>query len=200
MAEPIFLFAPGAGAPSSHSWMKHWFRLLGKIGRVRTFDYPYMIQKRTRPDRLPVLIAAHRALLVSVQKSQRGPIVLIGKSMGSRIGCHVALEETVHAVVCLGYPLCGAGDRAKMRDEVLLKLKTPILFVQGTRDPFCPLDLLESVRSRMVSVNRLEIVADGDHSLAVAKRALKATGESQSDTDVRVLERIEAFVANPKRR
>jgi hypothetical protein len=52
----------------------------------------------------------------------------------------------------------------------------------------------------MVSVNRLEIVADGDHSLAVAKRALKATGESQSDTDVRVLERIEAFVANPKRR
>ena len=157
-----------------------------------------MIQKRARPDRLPVLIGAHRAALARVRKGHRGSIVLIGKSMGSRIGCHVALEEKVHAVVCLGYPLCGAGDRAKMRDEVLLNLRTPVLFVQGTRDPLCPLELLESVRTRMVSVNRLEIVDDGDHSLAVAQRTLKAREETQADADARVLKRIEAFVKNPK--
>jgi uncharacterized protein len=194
----LFLFAPGAGAPSSHPWMRRWVRLLRRIGKVRTLDYPYMIQKRTRPDRLPVLVAAHRAALARVRKSHRGSIVLIGKSMGSRIGCHVALEEKVHAVVCLGYPLCGGGDHSKMRDEVLLKLRTPILFVQGTRDPLCPMDLLESVRTRMVSVNRLEVVADGDHSLIVAKRTLKTTGETQADADARVLKRIEAFVNSPK--
>ncbi len=61
------------------------------------------------------------------------------------------------------------------------------------------MDLLESVRTRMVSVNRLEVVADGDHSLAVAKRTLKATGETQADADARVLKCIEAFVKRTKR-
>ena len=140
------------------------------------------------------IIAAHRAALAKVRKGHRGVIVLIGKSMGSRIGCHVALEDKVSAVICLGYTLCGAGDRAKMRDEVLLQLQTPILFVQGTRDPLCPLDLLKSVRARMVCHNRMEIVTGGDHSLAVAKRALKSKEETQADTDARLMQRIEESV------
>ena len=69
--------------------------------------------------------------------------------MGGRVGCHVALVDPVQAVICFGYPLCGAGDRTKLRDQVLLELKVPILFVQGTRDPLCPLELLEDVRKRM---------------------------------------------------
>lgn len=197
MAETLFLFAPGAGAASSHPWMKRWARSLRRIGRVATVDYPYMVEGRKRPDRLGVLIAAHRAALESARTIHRGPIVLIGKSMGSRVGCHVALEEKVHAIVCLGYPLCAMGDPTKLRDEVLIKLKTPILFVQGTRDSLCPLDLLEPVRKRMKAVNRLEVVHDGDHSLLVAKRTLKARSETQGDVEADLIERIEAFVGNP---
>jgi predicted alpha/beta-hydrolase family hydrolase len=197
MATPLFLLAPGAGAPSTHPWMRRWARLLQKIGTVRTLDYPYMIKGRKRPDRLPDLIAVHQAALVKARKSHRGTIVLIGKSMGSRVGCHVALEEKVHAIVCLGYPLCGAGNRNKMRDEVLLKLTTPILFVQGSRDPLCPLVLLRSVRSRMRTVNKLQIVEDGDHSLSVAKRTLKANDETQADIEVSILKCIGAFLADP---
>ena len=41
------------------------------------------------------------------------------------------------------------GDRAKLRDQVLLSLGTPMLFVQGTRDKLCPLDLLaDGARAR----------------------------------------------------
>lgn len=68
--------------------------------------------------------------------------------MGSRVDCHLALEAEVAAVICLKYPLCGAGDPSKQRDQVLLALMTPVLFVQGTRDPLCPLALLEKMRSR----------------------------------------------------
>src|ERR1700761_644330 len=101
----LFLFAPGAGAPASHPWMKRWSKELRTIGKVRALDYPYMLESRRRPDRLPSLIAAHRAALAKVKAAHKGTIVLIGKSMGSRIGCHVALEDKVSAVICLGYPL-----------------------------------------------------------------------------------------------
>ena len=179
--------------------MRHWAKLVGGIGRVEILDYPYMLEHRKRPDPLPRLIAAQREAFTRAKRKFRGPVILIGKSMGSRVGCHLALEVKVHAVVCLGYPLCGAGDRNKLRDEVLLKLTAPILFVQGTRDRLCPQDLLDAVRSRMKATSRLEIVQDGDHSLTVAKRTLKASGESQADVDTRVLKRIKAFVKNPKR-
>jgi len=179
--------------------MRHWAKLVGGIGRVEILDYPYMLEHRKRPDPLPRLIAAQREAFTRAKRKFRGPVILIGKSMGSRVGCHLALEVKVHAVVCLGYPLCGAGDRNKLRDEVLLKLTAPILFVQGTRDRLCPQDLLDAIRSRMKATSRLEIVQDGDHSLTVAKRTLKASGESQADVDTRVLKRIKAFAKNPKR-
>src|SRR5271166_6611172 len=117
-----FLLAPGAGAPSSHPRMRTFARLLGSLGRVEAFDYPYAIEGRKRPDPQPKLIAAHRAALAALRQSHDGPIVLAGKSMGGRIGCHVALVEPVEAVICLGYPLCGAGERSNLRDQVLLDL------------------------------------------------------------------------------
>lgn len=194
MASPIFLFAPGAGAPSSNSWMRHWTDLLRAIGAVRSFDYPYMSEGRKRPDPLPKLIAFHREVLRQSRQSHGGPVVLIGKSMGSRVGCHVALEEEVNAVVCLGYPLCGGGDPRKMRDRVLRELATPILFVQGTRDPLCPLTLLDEVRAQMHAPNALHIIEGGDHSLNLTKGQLQAGGETQNDVDLRTLQRIGEFV------
>jgi predicted alpha/beta-hydrolase family hydrolase len=89
--KPFFLFAPGAGAPSSHPWMQCWKERLSQIGDAKTFDYDYMREGRKRPDHLPQLIAAHRAALAEVHPKTAGPIFLIGKSMGGRIGCHVAL-------------------------------------------------------------------------------------------------------------
>jgi predicted alpha/beta-hydrolase family hydrolase len=114
--------------------------------------------------------------------------------MGGRIGCHVSLEEKVDAVVCLGYPLCAMGDRTKLRDEVLRALNTPILFVQGTRDPLCPLDLLEQVRAEMKASNFLHIVEGGDHSLRVPKRQLELKSKTQEDIDQQILRAIAGFV------
>jgi len=189
---PVFLFAPGAGAPSSHPWIQRWKQRLTRIGEVETFDYDYMREGRRRPDRLPQLIAAHRAALAGVRAQTSGPIFLIGKSMGGRIGCHVALDEAVNGVVCLGYPLCAMGDRSKLRDQVLRDLRTPILFVQGTRDPLCPLDLLEKVRAEMNAPNFLHVVEGGDHSLIVRKKDLGS--ETQEDVDQRILKAIAEFV------
>jgi len=197
MARPFFLFAPGAGAPSSHPWMQNWQRRLATIGDVATFDYDYMRSGRKRPDSPNELIAAHRAALQQFRPNDTSAIILIGKSMGGRIGCHVALEEpAVNKLICLGYPLCGGGDPEKLRDKVLRELRTPILFVQGTRDPLCPLDLLEKVRGQMTAPNKLYVVEGGDHSLGVRKKDLGRTGETQEQVDDRIQQEIAGFVAN----
>jgi len=192
----FILFSPGAGAPSSHPWIQNWKRRLSETGEVETFDYDYMRAGRKRPDPLPQLIAAHRAALEAARERHRPDTTfLIGKSMGGRIGCHVSLEEKVDGVICLGYPLCAMGDRTKLRDEVLRALTAPILFVQGTRDSLCPLDLLEGVRTEMKAPNFLHLVEGGDHSLRVPKRQLQGMGETQDEVDQRIFKSISKFVS-----
>ena len=201
MPKVLFLFAPGAGAPSSHPWMQRWKTRLESIGAVATFDYDYMREGRKRPDPLPQLIAAHRAALADfgnreskIENRESENVFLIGKSMGGRVGCHLALDEKVSGVICLGYPLCAMGDRSKLRDQVLRSLGRPVLFVQGTRDPLCPLDLLAEVRAAMIAPNDLYIVEGGDHSLMVKKSDLASRGETQEEVEQKILARVAEFV------
>jgi len=195
--KPLFVFAPGAGAPSSNSWMQNWKDRLFEIGHVKIFDYDYMRERRKRPDPLPKLIAVHREALARAREKYAGArTFLIGKSMGGRVGCHVSLEEKVDGLICLGYPLCAMGDRTKLRDEVLRALTTAMLFVQGTHDSLCPLDLLERVRTEMKVPTSLHVVQGGNHSLRVAKHELQASGQTQEDINRQVLQVIAGFVSH----
>jgi predicted alpha/beta-hydrolase family hydrolase len=174
--------------------MRAWKNKLSTVGEVETFDYAYMQERRRRPDPLPLLVAAHREALHRARKSDDQPTILVGKSMGGRIGCHVSLEQPVNALVCFGYPLCGGGDPQRLRDKVLRDLRTPVLFVQGTRDTLCPLELLNNVRREMKAENFLHVVEGGDHSLIVTKTQLKTADETQDRVDERVLAAISQFV------
>jgi uncharacterized protein len=195
-----FLFAPGAGAPSTSAWMRAWGKRLATLGTVTPFDYAYQRAGKKSPDKPAVLVATHRAELERCRESHAGPIVLIGKSMGGRIGCHVTVElaqtgdtdAAPAALVCLGYPL--VAPRGAVRDEVLLALERPVLFVQGTRDALCPLERLAEVRPRMRAANELFVVEGGDHSLVVAKGTLSKQGLTQEDVDARILQVIATFV------
>lgn len=193
-----FLFAPGAGAPSSSAWMRAWSERLATLGAVSSFDYPYQRAGKKSPDRPPVLIAAHRAEVERCRAERAGPLVLVGKSMGGRIGCHVAVELAASggappsALICLGYPLVAPGGA--VRDQVLRELETPVLFVQGSRDAMCPLDRLAEVRGAMRAASALHVVEGGDHSLLVNKTTLRAQGQSQDSVDAAILGAIAAFV------
>lgn len=194
--KPAFLFAPGAGAPSSSEWMQGFAKRLARLGHVERFDYPYQLAGRRTPDRMPALVAAHRAAFEKLASTQEAPIVLIGKSMGGRIGCHLANElasERLRALVCLGYPLIG--QNGAMRDAVLLELEAPVLFVQGSRDPMCPLDTLREVQARMRAQHRTLVVEGGDHSLVVKKGDLAKSGLTQDAVYEHSVQRISDFLA-----
>ncbi len=181
--------------------MQDFAARLGRLGPVECFDYAYQVAGRRSPDRLPTLIATHRAAFERLEPRADQASVLIGKSMGGRIGCHLALELAKEntgkarpsALVCLGYPLIG--QNGSVRDEVLFALATPVLFVQGTRDAMCPLDKLEAVRARMSARSELHVVEGGDHSLTLTKTALKARGQTQADLMDQIVEQIRLFVA-----
>lgn len=135
------------------------------------------------------------------------------------MGCHVAVEDSekkIAAVICLGYPLVVQtnarraevslgihsfrlfwffffffkGQDGSKRDEVLLQLRVPILFIQGTRDALCPLKDLEEVQKKMTAPNELHVVDTGDHSLQVLKKSVK----SQSQVDEEILSVVNSFL------
>jgi predicted alpha/beta-hydrolase family hydrolase len=173
--------------------MKRWAERLGVLGRVVAFEYAYSLAGRKAPDKLPKLVAAHKEALDRAMKGPREHVVLAGKSMGSRVGCHLALEDDrPSALVCFGYPLRGAGGT--LRDEVLLALSKPILFVVGSRDPLCPLSDLERVRNKMRAPSALYVVSGGNHSLEVGKRELVRLGTSQADVEKRALASVGVFL------
>jgi uncharacterized protein len=194
---PVFLFAHGAGAGCKSDWMQRWITLLQTIGDVVPFDYPYMVKRgRGPPDRQPKLVAAHQEQLDQVLQDydEHRPVYLIGKSMGSRMGCHVAVDTQCHGIaglICFGYPLRGASG--KMRDQVLKDLPshTRILFLSGTRDRLCPLDSLRRTIKDMDASATLYVLEGGDHSLHVPKRKYSP----QPVYDAQLLSQIKSFVA-----
>ena len=196
MSAPLLLFAPGAGAPSTSAWMQAWRDRLTTVGQVVTFDYPYMKAGRRMPDRVPVLLAAHAQALAEARRDHPDAkrVFLVGKSMGSRMGCHLALEQPVDGVICLGYPLISGSSGAR-RDQVPLALQVPILFVQGTNDDLCPLAELEEVRAKMRAPSTLFVVPGGDHSLESSRA--KSQRAAVDASNAAVLSAIRTFVIGP---
>lgn len=192
MAEPLILFAHGAGVGSESRWMKGWTKRLAPLGRVIPFDYPYMAAGRRKPDELVVLLEAHLDALEQAREGHEGPVVLVGKSLGARVGCHLSLEEPIDALVCLGYPL--SGRRGRVVDDVLTQVTAPVLFVQGTRDPLCDLRSLAAVRASMPGPSQVFEVVGGDHSLVLGEAELAKRSITQKQADRLALKAIRAFL------
>ncbi len=166
-AEIVFLFAHGAGGAMDTPFMTKVARGLGERGiRVIRFEFPYMAARRTgkkggAPDRQPVLLETWRTV---IDDHGGGPRVAIGgKSLGGRMATMIADEMNVRGVICFGYPFHPPGKPEQLRTAHLQSLRTPALFLQGTRDPF---GRREEVAGYSLSPSiRIEWLPDGDHSL-----------------------------------
>jgi predicted alpha/beta-hydrolase family hydrolase len=114
--------------------------------------------------------------------------------MGGRIASHVVAEGyDVDALVFFGYPLHPPGRPERIRDEHLYQVKPPMLFVEGTRDPFCPLNTLEKVRKKLPGHSDVVVIDDGDHSFKVRK----GSGRMTTDAWTEVVERAAGWIAEP---
>jgi predicted alpha/beta-hydrolase family hydrolase len=153
-----------------------------------TFNYAYTEAGRKSPDRPPKLLAVHRAA-ADRMAGYVEDVVLIGKSMGGRIGSHLVGDEgwPARALAYLGYPLVPMGKGDPRPTDHLQRIEVPQYFVCGTRDRLSPPRLIGPLARRVPDGERL-VVDDGDHSL----RVLKRTGR----TDEEVLSGVVSAVAD----
>lgn len=192
-ASRFVVLAPGAGAPMTHEFMEVVAAgLVTRGNRVCRFDFLYTQAGRKAPDKQPVLEATFRAVLDGLAGERRGKhLVAGGKSMGGRIASHVAAAGAdVDALLFLGYPLHPPGRPERLRDEHLYDVMVPMLFVEGDRDPFCPLDTLEDVRKKLRAPSEVAVIAGGDHSFRVRKSSGRSTPQAWDE----VVERSAAWV------
>ena len=178
-APATLLLAHGAGAPMDSPFMEAIATGLADKGwRVVRFEFPYMAKarltgRRGGPDRLPVLLECFRDQL-NLEGGER-PLFLGGKSLGGRVASLLLdalsrggsaadkdLAETVRGGICLGYPFHPPGKPERLRTEHLQTLQTPMLILQGERDPF---GRPEEVAGYALSPQlQLQWIPHGDHS------------------------------------
>ena len=167
----------GAGAPMDSPFMAHMAGRLAERYRACRFNFPYMERGRKTPDRAEVLEDAFEVVVAAVRGD--GRVVVGGKSMGGRIASQaVARGMAADGIVFFGYPLHPPGRPDRMRDEHLHAITIPMLFIEGTRDPFCPLETLAAVRKRLSAPNDLTVIEGGDHSYKVRKSSGRSTEQA----------------------
>ncbi|KYF49770.1 hypothetical protein BE08_01700 [Sorangium cellulosum] len=165
--------------------------LAGRGHTVLRFNFPYKELGRKAPDRRETLEMAYEAAIARLRKDRPERLVIGGKSMGGRIASLLAARAVpCDGLVFLGYPLHPAGKRDALRDEHLPAIKAPMLFLQGTRDPLCDLDLLRPALKRLGRRARLHVVEGGDHSLEV----LKSSGRTRESVLAEILAAIDGWL------
>jgi hypothetical protein len=143
------------------------------------YEFPYMEQRKSRPDSPAVCVARVREAVQRARAEWPGlPLVAGGKSFGGRMTSTAQSEAPLDGVVglaFLGFPLHAPGKPSSSRAEHLYQVNVPMLFLQGTRDEFAKLDLLTEVCERLASRATLHTIEEGNHSFKVPK---KKTGRS----------------------
>lgn len=158
------------------------------------FNFPYSERGRSVPDRPPVLEDCWRA--VARHAGGLFPALFLGgKSMGGRIASHVVSQMSepghelppVRGLVFLGYPLHAPGKKDKPRDAHLYSIRTPMLFVEGTRDAFADRALLQGVLDKLGKVAQVHWIEGADHSF-------KVSGRKPAAVEQEILEVVAAFM------
>ena len=153
-ASALYVLAHGAGAGMRHPFLATMAAELAEraIATLR-YQFPYMEAGSRRPDSPATAHAAVRAAVAEAARRAPGlPLIAGGKSFGARMTSQAeALEPLpgVAGLAFLGFPLHAPGKPGDERGDHLKDVRLPMLFLQGTRDEFAELGLLEPLCRRL---------------------------------------------------
>ncbi len=167
----VLVVAHGAGGSLHDPLLAGFAAGLGGEGIASLrFNFGYREAGRRAPDREPALRDVWRAAFARAERLG-GPVWAGGKSLGGRIASMMAADGDIApaGLVFVGYPLHPPGKPERIRDAHLPAIGVPMLFLQGTADPFATPDLLDATIARLPGAT-LHTVEGGDHSFRVRGR------------------------------
>lgn len=182
----------GAGGNQLSGFMRSYAEGLAKRGLdVMTFNFLYSEQKRGAPDPKGKLELCYQSVIETARRHRKlknNHLAIGGKSMGGRIASQVSAngERKLAGLVFLGYPLHPPGKPEQLRDAHLKDVQAPMLFVQGSRDPFGTPTELRLVFKRLKLPATLFEIETGDHSFKV----LKSLNVTQEQVHERAMDEI----------
>jgi predicted alpha/beta-hydrolase family hydrolase len=194
-ARACYVLAHGAGAGMTHPFMMAIANGLAERGiATLRYQFPYMEQGSKRPDAPKLAHAAVRAAVL--EASRQVPELALfagGKSFGGRMTSQAQASSPlpgVRGLVFLGFPLHPPGRPSDERGKHLSDVQIPMMFLQGTRDEFASLQLLEALCERLGARATLKLLQDADHSFHVPAR----TGRKDSEVRVELLDALADWI------
>lgn len=184
---PAVLLTHGAGGDLDGEGLVALAQVLCDLGcRVVRANLPHREAGQGGAPRADRSVASYRQIAEQVRARypKESRWVLGGKSYGGRVASMAATEglDSV-GLLFYGYPLHPPGKHERLRVSHWPSVPVPCLFLQGDRDTFCDLELLEEHVRKLPRRATIEVVEGADHSLEIpAKRA--PDGERRSAREV----------------
>jgi predicted alpha/beta-hydrolase family hydrolase len=188
-----YVVAHGAGAGMQHPFLAAVAEGLAQRGiATLRYQFPYIERGSKRPDPPKVATAAVRAAMIEAARHLPGvPLYAGGKSFGGRMTSQAQAAAPlpgVRGLIFLGFPLHAPGKRSDERGAHLAQVSVPMLFLQGTRDDFASLDLLQPLAGRLGATLRL--FDEADHSFHVPAR----TGRKDTQVMAELLDVVSGWI------
>lgn len=149
------------------------------------FNFPYAEAKKKRPDSLSVLRRTMRAAIGALGRDPTAApahLLLGGKGLGGQIAADLASSRVrVDGLFLMAYPLHPQGKPEKSQPEQLFRIISPVLFLQGSRDRTCDLDLLRRTLTRVGAPSTLHVAEEADRHFKVLKKSPRTDEEVRSE-------------------
>lgn len=169
--DTLLALTHGAGGTMETPSLRAYAEAMAARGvRVVRFNLPYVEAGRKSPGPAARDQACWRDVAAALRPEAK-TLVLGGRSYGGRMASHVAADGApCDALVFLAYPLHPPGKPEQLRSAHLGQIAMPMLFLQGTRDPFAEPALLARTIDALprATLHRLE---GADHGHKVRGRA-----------------------------
>jgi len=164
------------------------------------YQFPYMERGSKRPDAPKLAHATVRAAVIEAARLLPNLRLFAGgKSFGGRMTSQAQAASPLPGVcglIFLGFPLHPPGQPSTERAKHLFEVQIPMLFLQGDRDEFAQLDLLQLLIEQLGAQATLKLFPGANHSFRVPARSAHSDSEVRTEMLAMMTDWMSRILAN----